>query len=543
MPTVATYQPDQARTQVAGPTRASTVQNGLGNLAQGINEVAKLSNQMSQEASLASAQEAVTQFEREKNDMFFNPESGYFNTQGRNAVDGAKGISESLEKLRQKYATGLDGVAQREFDRVASAQITRSGADIMRHSSKNLQAWKQANMEAEVENTLENAALYSNNLKQLDIQRVKGRQSVIESAQMQGLSADATNEKLQNYDTAFAMNIIKTETLKSADAGEKAMELWGKNLEGPDLVNMRDALKTKSEVEKDESLASESIARAGRLVKDYGDNLNAREQALEEINKIEDEELRKRTMTEFNYQFGQKQQADAETRVEVQRAAEDFMYEGGSIEEFKRQNGIAWNRLTATQKAQLETRGPVQTNWVEHTEAMTMTDAQLKALKDPHKYSTTLAKTEYKEFFDRWLSVNKGTESNTAGQTRANIRKSALTVLYGNTAGRVMKSNEPKAQAFLRAVDAEATRIEEQTGKEMTSVEYSDMVNNLTRLTYMDKGFFGKRQESIDDLSAEELRTVSEILENGNLPFNQNNIQTAIEDARRIIQERANNGR
>ena len=98
MPKVAQYGDPQVRTQIARQPRADA---SAGNAvfrsniqaAQGLASVAEAGAQTMQRIDTTSAEEALVAFEREKNNLFFNPENGYFNTQGKNAYDNAAATS------------------------------------------------------------------------------------------------------------------------------------------------------------------------------------------------------------------------------------------------------------------------------------------------------------------------------------------------------------------------------------------------------------------------------------------------------------------
>ena len=96
MPKIAQYQPNQVQTQVvhgpsarSAPTAAFGVDSSasLGYVAKGLDDLAQASFDMKQRIDTTAAEEALVKFERDKNDTFFNPKTGYFNTQGKNAQD------------------------------------------------------------------------------------------------------------------------------------------------------------------------------------------------------------------------------------------------------------------------------------------------------------------------------------------------------------------------------------------------------------------------------------------------------------------------
>jgi len=131
-------------------------------ITKGLVDIAQAGLDIKQRIDTTAAEEALVSFEREKNDLFFNPKTGYFNTQGRNAFDSASVANTALDDLKKKFGKDLGDQARSMFDPAADQHITRARTDIGRHSSKGLQAWETATLGAQVENTLENASLYWN---------------------------------------------------------------------------------------------------------------------------------------------------------------------------------------------------------------------------------------------------------------------------------------------------------------------------------------------------------------------------------------------
>ena len=212
------------------------------------------------------------------------------------------------------------------FDRAADAHITRGRADITRHASKGLNAWEVATINAQVENTIENASLYWNQPDQLKIQNALGRQAVIDAAEKEGIGPEATNERLQTYDSSFARATVEAATNSSSKEGQEALDEFSKKIEGPDRIKLEKDIAAKQKAEKTQSDAQQAIIKGTAVVDQFDD----RESIREEVNKIEDPELRKKTMSEAMRQFNLKKQAEDEARTEAFERAESHVIDGGS---------------------------------------------------------------------------------------------------------------------------------------------------------------------------------------------------------------------
>ena len=122
----------QARTAVVKGPRAQALPTGPG-LIEGAADLAQGFATMNDRINTTEAEEAVVKFERAKNDLFFNPDSGYFKTEGKAAYDTGGDATEALQNLARGYADGLSNQQSREmFNRVADRHVTRGQADIQR---------------------------------------------------------------------------------------------------------------------------------------------------------------------------------------------------------------------------------------------------------------------------------------------------------------------------------------------------------------------------------------------------------------------------
>ena len=500
MPTVQ-YQPDQVRTQVQGTVQARAVDNGGQQLAQGINSLAQMAGEMNKQATIAETQQAANGFERDKNKLFFDPENGYFNTAGRTAYDTAGETSKRLEQLKTDYGKNLSPLAQAEFNRVADSQLRSAETDIMRHSSKNLKAWQQSNIAAEVENSLESGALYWNNMKQLNVQRELGRQGVLESAKMQGMSADATNEKLQNFNSAFAM------------------KLYGDALEGPDKVNMSEMLDKRRGVEETKDKAGEAVLRSNTLVSTYGDRADARGAMLEEINKIKDPEMQKMVKSEASYQLDQKFRADGERRANIVTQAEEFIFErGNSVEQFKAQFAAEWDDLTVPMRASLTKQTPIKTDQVKYGELVLMDDKEL-AKVDPADHRHYLDNADYESFVRLVKSargeVRDSTEANftlQAARTNGATATSGVETVLGKKKGQWNDDDREMANAVYQLITSNVGVLQEQKGGKLTPLEYTEAVNKITLSHFVDDTFFGfktKTELTLEDVPIEDIRAIT----------------------------------
>lgn len=537
MPRVETYQADRVQTQVVKGPRASVTPSGNQALAQGLSSLTGAINREQNRLDEASAEEAVVNFERQKNDLFFNPETGYFNTQGKDAFDQAGSMNEALDELKRSHSDALTSPnAKQAFDRVANQHITRSQQDIARHSSKHLKAWEVATINSQVENTLENASLYWADSERLGVQQALGRQSILDASELEGVSPEVTQERLQTYDSSFARSTVSAAVLSSSTEGKEALGKWEKSLEGPDLLKIKTAIERKEKAEKTEQDAKASVLKAGNLVEVYGDQGNARSLIMEDVNNIEDPELRSRVMKESMFQLGIKQQADSESRAATFEAGENFIIEGGSVEMFKTQNPESWEALTPKQKRILNSGKTVVTDHVFLSELLTLPKEKLAEVNPPDHFDK-LSASDRSKLINAVKSARAGSVDNQTGRSRTSQTSSAVEQLFGKKSSWNNKERE-KVNAFYSVVDDEVAFREQQKRSPLTSQEYTDLLAGMTKKV-VKEGFFnvgfafglGNSEVDLTDIPAEDLQVVSEFLHRNNIPATADNIMKAFEQA------------
>ncbi len=520
MPRVEQYGGQRVQTQVVSGPRARTpdVSSGSNALSSALaGTAANLSQEVikyQERVDTTAAEEALLQFEKSKNDSFFNPETGYFNTNGRNAYDGASGARKNLEALRTKYSQGLDSAgARRMFDRAAAAQIARSDVDIARHASSGLQAWEVATLDAQVENSMENATLYWNDPKRLSVQREIGRQSVIDSAQMQGITGAALAERLQTYDSAFSTGAVNAAIRTGSQRGEELYEASKARIEGPDRIKIEDAIAAKKQQEATQALAAESITRATGIVS----RAKTRQEVIDEVNLIDDLDLRDKTMRQALQKYGQNKAAESETRANSFEQGERFVFDGGTPEEFQASNPDAWDALSPKQQKALQKGEPVSTDWVKFSGLMTLPKAQL-AKVDPTDHLTYLAPQQRNSLISavksaRNTSSGSGKTDAQVGRARTTQVASVAREIFGKT-GDLKGDKLGQYNTFHDLLSSEVDYREEQKGGSLTDDEFTGVLNGLVRKT-VQEGFIFDSEYDLTDIPREEIPALTNRLRRG----------------------------
>ncbi len=489
MPKVEQFGPSRVRSQVTQGARANpnvpAAAFGIGELGKGLADVGKGIAQFQQRRDTTAAEEALVSFEREKNDMFFNPDSGYFNTQGRDAHDNAKTASETLVALQKRHSEALKSQGARSaFDRASGAHVTSGNADIMRHSAKGLQAWEVATINAQTENTVENASLYWNDPDRLRVQNALGRQSVIDGAKLQGIDGEALNERLQNYESTFARSTIEAATVNSASAGQAAIDAAGNRLEGPDLIKMQKMVATKAKAEETQRIAGMSVLKATNIVDTY----DSRSDIIAEVNKITDPELRDKTMRESMYQFGLRKQAESETKAEAYNQGIEHINRGGSATSFQAEQPAAWDNMTPSQRNNLQNGKHMITDQVEFNNLLTLPKTQLAEV-NAADFVDKLKPSDLIKLRSAVDNAKKG-QSYSRVQSLAAKTNSISDQFFGKKAKR-NKDELEQVNQLQQAIQDTVEDAESLKGSKLTPTEEDQLLADFTRKITIERSAFG----------------------------------------------------
>jgi len=508
MPKIVQYQPNQVDSQVVGqPTASPNAGNALfdaqRSVAQSVTNLATEGLKLKGRVDTTSAEEALVQFNRDKNDLFYNADTGYFNTKGRDALDQSKDTNLALDELKIRHAESLNPDAAAMFSKVADRHITRGQADIMKHSTNQTTAYELATFGAQAENSIENASLVWSDEVDLKAQNILGRTAVGDAAKLRGVDGDALKEEFQTFDSAFYGGTITAATQSSAADGKAMMDKYGDRLEGPMKVKLDKQIETKTRTEKIKADAVQAELTSVRLNNEYDD----RADMMVEVDKIKDQELQAKTRSATNARFSRDKQAKGEERSANYYEAEDFlMGKGqtppGQLETWKANNTEAWDSLTKSQQLTLqkiEKGDAAGDDMVLFSDLILGKYGELKNI-DPSDYVNQLSKANYKTL-TLHVKTAKG-KSSPKDQIEARLGESitrqtsaAIEQVIGpqpsKRNAKKRKVWKEQANAFYELVGSEVDRKATALGRTLTNPEYTDIIQGFATEYHEQRSFMG----------------------------------------------------
>lgn len=505
------------------PMNPTAIGQGISAIGQGLDRLAQSVQKFQERASTTAAEEALVNFEREKNTFFFDPENGYFNTQGRDAYDLKDSAVESLTKLQQKYSDSLEDLDAREmFSTASTAQITRAQQDILRHASSQFDAWEVATLNARLENTLENASLYWDDPSQRAVQLELGRQSIMDISMIRGASAETIAEELQTYNSRFATATIESALGVSSAAGQQALAENKDMLEAPDILKVQSKIdqKMRSEIEQMNSSAATNIATS--LVSQFGDLPSARTLITDQIDQIEDPDLRQKALRESTYQLDNRMRAKSESQAATFEIAEQFLMQGGSIDQFIAANPEGWQNMTPAQQRKLKSGEVITTDFTTLSRLLNLPREDL-ARVNPADYADKLSEADRRNLETQVRNAITGAPEGQVGRTRAAQVTSMITRLFGDDKKWKNETRE-QVDTFYSLITAEEQYRQQLKGSPLSSDEFSSMLNDMSRTAVIERNWLPDKTQSLKDVPASEVAPISAILRGNGYPVTSDNI-------------------
>ena len=511
MPKIINRTGDPVRTAVVKGPRArpeavgAGISTQLGNIMGAVQigtKIAGMGADRTRAINTTEAEEGVVKFERAKNELFFNPENGYFNTQGKSAYDTSEDANKSLQKLAREYAAGMSNPGARQmFMNVANKHITSGQSDIMRHASKGIKAWEISTIKAQTENTIENASLFRGDPERLSVQRELGRESIRDAAKLEGDTGISLNERLQTYDSAFASATIDASIIDNAAAGKESLDKYGSMLEGAEKQKFEEKIRKKQESEKTQIDAQQSVAAATSIV---SANDGDRSAVLKDISKIEDPEMQSKTRKEAMYQVNQIETAKSEERNSI---VDDVGKFEGSVEAYKAAHREKWVKLSHGQQKQLEKGEPVVTdfNVLHEFNSKSITEIGNMKSSEIEKTVLELDESDRNKVYTLWRKARDGRvgssekTENRLGQTNNALSTTTVEQIMGKKKREWGVKDLKKTNLLYEMLNARLQNEKDSLKRPLTTTEFSNTLNDFQREVVLNNPWFsGPRLELVE---------------------------------------------
>jgi len=499
--------------QIAQQPKARNVDvsSGLSQLGKAIGQVSQLPAAFKKENDILSAEDAMVSFDAAKNNALFNSENGYYNTQGRSAMDGADGIRKTLDDIMKQHINGLKSTESKAmFQKAATARNARDTTAIMRHAAKGQQTWQLNTSKAEESNAVKNAALYYNDDKELSTYLGAGELAVLGRKNLIG--TERTTRALEVFRSSFAKSaILGALSRNDVNAADELKNKYGNLLEGSDSITVE----TKINAEREKQATTKAVAEIYAPGKPLKEMLTEARSTDENITKEVERQLS--NMNSADQRAQQQWVTDTVNEKDQAISVGEMFYRDVPEDELKLIGKTGRDVLKAAEK-EFATGENVMTDYLKYTDLMSLPPKQLSKV-NPLNHYKYLGKTERNKLNTAVVNARKGKEDKTTGfeRTKATALSSSIKEIYGK------KPDADEVNAFARLV---SDTVNAQGVTDM--VGYEKVLEQLTTEKIIEKPWYRPDVKyNVKAIPPEHLGEVSDFLRKGKAKLTPENLVKA----------------
>lgn len=205
----------RGRAQQNRTTRASAddfdgVRGGLQNLAQGVSTAAEALDIRDAVHAEAESREALNKFRDSIRSNLYDPQDGYLNQEGGNALSGTRDATqESIQQARERIRDGLSPRAQRAFDKQADELHNRTKDVSIQHEGAELKNYTRAQLTASAQGYIDDALMEPDRQDLFTESVSQAEQEVRRLSALDGDSPEVLQQKLDGVqDAAHSGRIV-----------------------------------------------------------------------------------------------------------------------------------------------------------------------------------------------------------------------------------------------------------------------------------------------------------------------------------------------
>ncbi len=267
-----TLVPDgQARLKstVSPNTFGAQVGQSLQRVAQGGDNLAASLEAVQEMEDKALVEERVNQYSDYARERTYDPENGYVNQYGQNAVQGRGTYENDLAKQRETLGEGLTPSQQRMYKRATEARNRQALDTAIRHASTQRKNWFDDASTARLNTFADDALAMSDEPEKMRLQLAAAQAEIAQRARANGWGTEQTQAAQREFQSGVHKNVILKKAITNPLAANDWLEANRENMTAAHATEMQNALDgpvlaTRARVEAERIAASPNINRPPR---------------------------------------------------------------------------------------------------------------------------------------------------------------------------------------------------------------------------------------------------------------------------------------
>jgi len=471
------------------------------------------------ERDKAEAESALIAFDDAKNVVLFGPENGYYNSQGRDAVDNVQPTLEQLDTLTEQYSTSIkSNNARKMFNQAISLRMSRDKTSIFQHSAKGLQTWRLGNSKLEEENALKNSTVFWNSDEDLALYISKGELAIMDRQQYMG--SEQTQADLETFRSSFAKSAI--DGALASDNVERAKVLQKKydsRITGIDRVKItKDIQNTVDKLYVNEQAVS--IFSSEKNLNDMVKEAEDLDTTPENINDIERIIGNKYTLSEK----AKDEQIENTVNQWDQSIANGTPYSQVPLD-VKNLIGVSGRNALINTEREFVTGENTVTDQIKYQDLINLPTRELAKVV-PYEHFSYLNKAERKTLRSSVNAAKKGvkTADLTRLQSNSTIAKNAVKQILGRSINQKKESDVTFANEFYGLVADEIHAQESVKDAKLNEPEVRKIVDDLVKNWVIERPWWFDATKKLNDVPVDRLDELANQLRTRGMAITSENI-------------------
>lgn len=185
------------------------------------------------------ATEALNKFKEEVRTRLWDPESGYFNSEGKQAYVNYEETIQSLQDLKQKYIQNLSVLAQSKFEEAASAELDNAILNIKQHAVQGQEVWQEKESELAIQGIIQDASTLGTNPEMLAVKMQAGMGMIVDRANENGWGQDVAQEQIDIFKSNYLSSAVRgLLAMGNVEEAKALFEQHKDDIQGSDFTNL-----------------------------------------------------------------------------------------------------------------------------------------------------------------------------------------------------------------------------------------------------------------------------------------------------------------
>lgn len=236
------------------------VGQGMQAMGQGMGRAAVVLEQRQKEDALSEAQRAAAELNDYTTDLLFNPEKGYLNQKGENAIAQGEIVGQAaMERLALIRGRIKNPIALQAFDTASRSTIAQANEIAMKHHAAERASYNASVNKAYVESNMNTAVVaWNGELPSILPNLNAGIDAIRAQGVADGEPLESISNKIALFESKTLGAAIKRQAITDPMAAQRQLEKYGDRLVAEDRVALESAMQPLIENE----MAAEIVQRA-----------------------------------------------------------------------------------------------------------------------------------------------------------------------------------------------------------------------------------------------------------------------------------------